>query len=178
MRSWWIGCVVLLNFLLHGPAAAFERSCLISGPRYELATDTVEWSMKIARGQSCTRGLRFSNVAIEHVKLVSSPQSGRVTLQGPGFAYTARSDFQGQDSFEILVWGIVNRIHGSSTIHVTVLVGGAPSTARLQAQENPATRVDTARSVPAATQDVSIQVHAFVKAMSQRAQQRKEREIQ
>src|SRR5262249_54625131 len=156
MRPWWIACVVLLNFLLHGPAAGFERSCHITGPRYELATDTVEWTMKIASGQSCTRGLRFYNVAIEHVKLVSLPQSGWVTLQGPGFTYTARSNFQGQDSFVILVSGIANGIHGSSTIRITVLAGGAPQTVRLQAHDNPATREATAKSVPTAAQDVSV----------------------
>ena len=74
--------------------------CLINNsPRYQLATDVVEWSMHVVVGQTCTGGLRFANVIIEDVKLVSLPQAGEATLRGPGFTYAARSDFQGQDSF-------------------------------------------------------------------------------
>src|SRR5262249_19790395 len=131
MRPRWIGCAVLLNILSQ---AAFAGPCLTSGPRYQLSTDTVNWSMKIGSGQSCTRGLRFNNVAIEYPELVSSPQFGDVTLKGPSFTYSARQDFQGQDSFVILVSGSINRIHGSSTIHVNVFVGGAPTAVHAKAQ--------------------------------------------
>src|SRR5262249_49787828 len=116
MRPWLIGCVVLLSFLSHGPGVAFSRSCLATGPRYALATDTVEWSMRIGSGQHCIQGLRFSDIAIEYVRLVSLPQSGEVIVQGPSFTYTARSQFQGWDAFAISVSGLANRKSGSSTI--------------------------------------------------------------
>jgi hypothetical protein len=159
MRPWWIGLAALLSFLSHGPGAVFAGSCLISGPRYQLATDIVDWSMKVASGQSCTRGLRFNNVAIEYPKLVSSPQSGEVTLKGPSFTYTAKSDFQGQDSFAIVISGSINRIRGSSTIHVNVLVGNAPTPVHIQAQDNSPAQVEATNSVPAATQKATIQVN-------------------
>jgi hypothetical protein len=100
MRVSWFGCIVLLNLLSQNPGAAMAGSCLINNsPRYQLATDVVEWSMHVVVGQTCTGGLRFANVIIEDVKLVSLPQAGEATLHGPGFTYAARSDFQGQDSF-------------------------------------------------------------------------------
>lgn len=71
------------------------------------------------------------------------PNRVGVTLQGPGFTYTARSDFQGEDSFSIVVAGSINKIYGSSTIHVRVSVGTVPPT-----QENPAKKVESAKSAP------------------------------
>jgi Glycosyl hydrolase family 26 len=148
MRTSWFGCIVLLNFVSATPGWAFVSSCLISGPRYQLATDVVEWSMKIGSGQTCTRGFRFSNVVFEHDNLVSAPQSGELTLQGPSFTYTARSDFQGQDSFAISVSGSIKKIHGSSTIHVAVLVGATPATVHPQAQVGLAGQVNAANDGP------------------------------
>jgi len=46
-----------------------------------------------------------------------------VKLLGPGFSYTAKSDFEGQDSFTIQVSGMLNGIRGSSDIRIIVLVG-------------------------------------------------------
>jgi hypothetical protein len=67
------------------------------------------------------------NVVIENVELISSPQSGQVTMQGRGFSYTAKSNFHGEDSFTVVVSGVINRMPGSSTIRVDVSVVGAPS---------------------------------------------------
>ena len=158
MRPWCIGCVVLLDWLCHGVGAAFAGTCLTSGPGYQLVRDTVEWSMKIDSGQSCMVGLRFYNVVMDSAKLVSLPQSGGVTLQGLSFTYTAKPDFQGQDSFSIAVAGSIKRIYGSSTIHVTVSIGGASPTVHLPVQDQPAEKVEALKSVPTATPGQSIQV--------------------
>jgi hypothetical protein len=80
-------------------------------------------SLDPSSGQSCTRGLRHARVTIDTTKLISPPQSGQVKLLGPGFSYTANSDFVGQDSFTIQVSGMLNGIRGSSDIRIIVSVG-------------------------------------------------------
>jgi hypothetical protein len=45
-----------------------------------------------------------------------------VKLLGPGFSYTAKSDFEGQDSFTIQISGMLNGIRGSSDIRIIVSV--------------------------------------------------------
>jgi hypothetical protein len=122
--------VVLIAFLsLSAPAHAME--CVVNGPRYRLTSDVVNWSMKISNGQSCIRGLRFNNVAIESLHLVSPPQTGQVTLRGPSFTYSAKSDYEGEDSFTVAVSGTINRSRGSSTIRIIVSVGNPASAAIL-----------------------------------------------
>jgi Bacterial Ig domain len=79
--------------------------------------------MQIVSGRSCVRGLNYGAVIIDDVKLVSPPQSGQVTLTGPGFSYTAKPNFQGQDAFTLQVSGSMVRIRGSSEIKVLVTVG-------------------------------------------------------
>ena len=79
--------------------------------------------MQIVSGHSCIRGLSFGSVSIDSLKLVAPPQSGKVTLLGPGFTYAAKSDFQGQDAFTLQVSGTMIRMRGSSDIRVTVAVG-------------------------------------------------------
>ena len=79
--------------------------------------------MQISSGQSCIRGLRHKSVTIDTAKLVSPPQFGQVKLLGSGFSYTAKSDFQGQDSFTVQVSGMLNGIRGSSDIRIIVSVG-------------------------------------------------------
>jgi hypothetical protein len=81
--------------------------------------------MKIGSGQSCIRGLRYHNVMIESLDLVSLPRTGQVTIEGPGFTYTAKSDYEGEDSFTIALSGTINRVKGSSTIHLIVSVGNS-----------------------------------------------------
>jgi hypothetical protein len=136
MSFWRIACVVFLSLastvsLGLRPSAS---SCVVSGPRYRLMAEAVDWSTRIGSGQGCIRDLRLNtalsvspNVVIEDVKLISPPQSGQVTMQGSGFSYTAKSDFQGEDSFTVLVSGSINRIPGVSTIRFVVSVVGAPS---------------------------------------------------
>ena len=118
-------CLVLLVSTSSGIRTACAMECLISGPRYQLKSDIVDWSMKIRDGQSCIRGVRFNNVAFTTLKLITPPQFGKVTLLGPGFSYTAMSDFEGVDSFAVEVTGAINRIVGASTIRIAVSIGSS-----------------------------------------------------
>ena len=113
----------LLVCLLGDVAGASAQSCVIQAPRYSLKADTVDWAIKVASGRSCIHGMRFGNVQIEGVKLVSPPQSGQVTVEGPGFRYTSKTKYTRSDSFSLSVVGRVNNVRGSSTIRVTVSVG-------------------------------------------------------
>ena len=118
---------VLIALLSLSIPAAYAIECAVTGPRYELTSDVVDWSIRISSGQRCIRGLRFNNVAIEGLKLVSPPQTGQVTLQGPSFIYSAKSEYEGDDSFTVVVSGMINRSRGSSTIRITVSVGSPAS---------------------------------------------------
>ena len=116
---------VLLVILSAEARAAPPSACVVNSPHYLLMSDNVDWSIKTRSGQTCVRGLRFGGVVIETVKLLSRPQSGDVKLLGPGFSYTARPDFHGDDSFTVVVSGTINKVRGTSTIRVLVSVGGA-----------------------------------------------------
>jgi hypothetical protein len=105
-------------------AASAERCVILSGPRYNLVADAISWSMRIASGHHCVRGVRFANVEFESVTLISSPQSGQVVLQGWGFTYTAQADFRGEDSFALEVSGRIKKVRGTSTIQILVSVVG------------------------------------------------------
>jgi hypothetical protein len=82
--------------------------------------------MRIESGQSCIHGLRFNNVVIENVRLIVPPQFGEVALRGPGFTYTADPNYQGEDSFVLMISGSIMRIHGSSTIRVATSIVSTP----------------------------------------------------
>jgi hypothetical protein len=112
---------VFILWLVSGRVAS-AQSCLVDAPRYNLAEDTVSWSMTTASGHNCIRGVRFSNVQFESLKLTSPPQFGEVVLHGSGFIYSPKADFHGQDSFSMTVLGAVNGKRGSSTIQVAVSV--------------------------------------------------------
>lgn len=125
--------MVLVGFLSMNISAAFTTNCVVNGPRYQLTSDLVNWSMKIGSGQSCIRGLRFNNVAIiESLQLVSPPQIGQVALKGPSFTYSAKSGYEGEDSFTVVVSGTINRSSGSSTIRVNVFVGNPAAASSLR----------------------------------------------
>ena len=87
----------LLVCLLGEVAGAAAQSCIIQTPRYSLKADTVDWTIKIASGKSCARGVRFGNVEIDAVKLLSPPKSGQVTVEGPGFRYTSKANYKGTE---------------------------------------------------------------------------------
>ena len=100
----WVAINLVGALLFASPA--FADSCVFSlMPRYALKSDAVNWEMKIASGKTCTKGLNYGAVAVSNVKLTAAPHSGKVTVQGPGFSYTAKPDFEGQDTFTIQVTG-------------------------------------------------------------------------
>ena len=118
----WLGIISSATMLFLA-APAFADACLFQPRRpFQLSSDTVEWSMLIASGRTCTQGLRFGSINITSVKLIAPPQSGKVDIKGPSFSYAAKADFQGQDQFTIQVSGTVVRIAGVSDVKVTVSV--------------------------------------------------------
>src|SRR6516162_5506410 len=123
-RTMWSSGATLLALLLVFVRPALGDPCVLTvGSLYQLKSDAVDWTMQTSSGQSCIRGLRHKRVTIDTAKLISPPQSGQVKLLGPGFSYTAKSDFEGQDSFTIQVSGMLNRVRGSSDIRIIVSVG-------------------------------------------------------
>jgi hypothetical protein len=121
---WSSGGATLLALLLVFVRPALGDACVLTmGSQYLLRSDTVDWTMQTSSGQSCIRGLRHARVTIDSAKLISPAQSGQVKLLGPGFSYTAKSDFEGQGSFTIQVSGMLNGIRGSSDIRIIVSVG-------------------------------------------------------
>ena len=119
---------MMLFVLLLFVTPALADNCIISNAsRFQLNSDAVEWAMQIVSGRSCIRGLNYGAVRIDEVKLLSPPQSGQVTLTGPGFSYTAKPNFQGQDVFTLQVSGSMIRIRGTSEIKVLVSVGESKS---------------------------------------------------
>jgi hypothetical protein len=118
----WLGIISSATMLFLA-APAFADSCLFSAaPPFRLSSDTVEWTMQIASGRTCTRGLKLGSTNITAVKLIAPPQSGKVDTEGPSFSYAAKADFQGQDEFTVQVTGTVIRIAGVSDVKVTVSV--------------------------------------------------------
>src|SRR5262249_52513980 len=99
----------------------------------------VDLTMRTGYRQSCIRGLRHNRVTIDTAKLISPPQSGQVKLLGSGFSYTAKSDFEGQDSFTLQVSGMSNGIRGSSDIRIIVSVGPSvsPQTSPTERRDRP-----------------------------------------
>ena len=101
---------------------ASAQSCVIENPHYLLTSDSVDWSIQVASGKSCVRGFRIGNVLLERVSLIVPPKFGDVELVGPGFRYTAKPGFHGEDSFSVEVLGRTNKVRGTSTIRVAVSV--------------------------------------------------------
>ena len=120
--------------------------------------------MRTDSGQSCIRGLRHNRVTIDTAKLISPPQSGQVKLLGSGFAYTAKSDFEGQDSFTIQVSGMLKGIRGSSDIRIIVSVGPnvSPQTSPTERSDRPPADLSSAAqpnknpSIPAGNSSVTV----------------------
>jgi hypothetical protein len=118
----WLGIISSATMLFLA-APAFADACLFQPRRpFQLSSDTVEWTMLIASGRTCTQGLRLGSINITSVKLIAPPQSGKLDIKGPSFSYAAKADFQGQDEFTIQVSGTVIRIAGVSDVKVTVFV--------------------------------------------------------
>jgi len=96
--------------------------CNITGPRYSLTSDTVDWMLTIVSGQSCTQGLRLRATAVDTVTVSEKAQHGQVLVRGSGFEYRADPNYTGDDSFEIGVSGLNVRVPGNSLIRVQVYV--------------------------------------------------------
>ena len=136
----WSSGATLLALLLVFVRPALGDACVLTGGSlYQLKSDAVDWTMRTDSGQSCIRGLRHNRVTIDTAKLISPPQSGQVKLLGSGFSYTAKSDFEGQDSFTIQVSGMSNGIRGSSDIRIIVSVGPnvSPQTSSTERRDRP-----------------------------------------
>jgi hypothetical protein len=113
----------IFGLWLLGTGVVNAQTCHTNAPRYDLQDDIVSWSMTIANGRSCLRGTRFANIQFGGLKLVSSPQFGKVALQGAGFIYAPKADFHGRDVFSLMIIGVVNGQPGSSTVQVIVSDG-------------------------------------------------------
>jgi hypothetical protein len=114
--------IILLLWPLVAGAANAQQLCHVDAPRYRLQDDTVSWSMTILNGHSCIHGIRFGNIQFAGLKLTSPPRFGEVALQGPGFIYSPKVGFHGQDAFSLTVVDAVRGTRGNSTIEVKVSV--------------------------------------------------------
>jgi len=113
-------CIFVLSLIGFRPSLA--QPCYGQTPIYQFSSDSVDWSIKVGSGRSCSAGFRIRSTVLESIKLVVAPEHGQVTLQGPGFTYKADSGFKGEDSFAVLVSGTLEGAPGSSTIRITVSV--------------------------------------------------------
>ena len=92
--------------------------------------------------RNCVRGVRFSYVYNATVSLIAPPRSGHIALIGPGFSYTAKSGFRGEDSFIVGILGSKNKTNGYSIIRVIVSVidvkeNATPAFARFEPNQYP-----------------------------------------
>ena len=108
--------------LLLGIGCASAQPCQLTVNKYGLSADSVDWSIRIVAGRSCIGGFRVGDVTIEKVRVVAPPTSGDVTLKGPGFTYKAKTNYQGQDSFAVMVSGSSRRVPGLSIVRVLISV--------------------------------------------------------
>src|SRR5262249_46328811 len=86
VEGWmWFRAPLNLALLLLSARLAFADACILtSAPRFQMKSDTVEWTMRIVNGRSCIRGLSYGGVSVDTVKLVSPPQFGQVRVFGSG----------------------------------------------------------------------------------------------
>ena len=115
-------CTALAVAFITRSQEVSAQTCVSQAPHYLLTSDTVDWSVQVASGRSCLRGLRFGNVVLQKVRRTAPPKSGNEQLVGPAFRYTANPGFHGEDSFSVEVLGFAGKVRGSSTIHVAVSV--------------------------------------------------------
>ena len=108
-------------FLALAPRLAIARECLSHPPPLLFKSDTVQWSIVIARGNECIQGLRGKTMIFESAAIVEPPKTGRVVVQGPSFHYYA-SEAAGSDSFGLTVVGTSMRMRGTSTVKVNIQV--------------------------------------------------------
>ena len=113
----------LLALLISGLGVhSASAICNITGPRYSLTSDTVDWTLTIVSGQSCTQGLRLRTTAVDVVTITEAARHGLVLVRGSGFEYRADPNYKGDDSFELAVSGLNVKVPGNSRIRVQVFV--------------------------------------------------------
>jgi hypothetical protein len=100
---------------------AVTGNCLSRADPFRLQSDTVQWSVVIARGDECIQGLRGKTMILESVSVIEQPKTGRVVLNGPSFRYSAGPEV-GPDSFRLMIVGSSMRMNGTSTVWVEVQV--------------------------------------------------------
>jgi len=76
MRLIFGSCLAVLIGMLTAFAQDPARACFLFGPAYQLASDTVQWSMTIGQGQSCIRGVKSALATLDQVQLIVPPKSG------------------------------------------------------------------------------------------------------
>jgi hypothetical protein len=118
--------VATLAILASASAANATPNCLRDIKPYKLAGDTMEWSMTITPGADCIQGLRWSTMQIYSVSVADKPKRGELVLVGPGFRYYAKPDFNGTDTFTLVVVGKNRHDVGTSTLEVTISRPEAP----------------------------------------------------
>jgi hypothetical protein len=119
-RSVRIPLVVGLFFALLS-SMAIAGDCLSRPEPFQLRSDTVQWTMVVARGSECIQGLRGKAMILESVSVLDRPKTGLVVLQGPSFRYSAGPE-AGPDSFKLVIVGSSMRMNGTSTVSVDVQV--------------------------------------------------------
>ena len=113
---------LLLAWLLVGGFSAKAGDCVPAGPRPQLESETVDWTIVITSGQTCLRGLRSRVMTLESVVVSTPAKFGEATVEGYGFSYKAPRDFKGEDSFSVTMSGTNRGIRGNSIIRVQVSV--------------------------------------------------------
>jgi len=111
-----------VTWLVVGAQSAEAGDCIPAGPPPKLNSESVDWTIVIASGQTCLRGLRSSAMIIEGVAITAPAKFGEAMVQGNGFSYGAPRDFKGEDSFSVTVVGTNRGIRGNSNILVHVSV--------------------------------------------------------
>jgi hypothetical protein len=110
---------IVLPLLLNAPVSA-SPSCLPDKQPFELAGDTIHWTMTIAPGADCIQGLRWSYMQIYDVSVVHAPKNGKIVMVGIGFRYFADPGFKGPDSFTLAVTGMNKKDPGRSYVQIEV----------------------------------------------------------
>jgi hypothetical protein len=113
---------LLVTWLLFGAQSAKAGDCIPAGPPAKLNSEFVDWTIVIASGQTCLRGLRTSAMILESVTISAPAKFGEAIVQGYGFSYAAPRDFKGEDSFSVTLVGTNRGVRGDSTIRVHVSV--------------------------------------------------------
>jgi hypothetical protein len=113
---------LLVTSLVVGAQSAKAGDCVPAGPPAKLDSESVDWTIVIASGQTCLRGLRSGTMILESVTISAPAKFGEAKVQGYGFSYGAPRDFKGEDSFSVTMVGTNRGFRGNSIILVHVSV--------------------------------------------------------